>query len=257
MLRSLLSARLLPSHVLVLTVAVVCVLLGQWQFDRLAEVRDHNARLEARYAAPPLTLDTVDVSAASSGDLQFRRFTASGTFRPEQEVLHRNRDHHGAQGFHILTPLVTHEGPVILVRRGWVPREHDSPPVTEAPPPEGEVTVSGFLEQPVGQPGFGPRDPDEGHLQRVFHADLDRLEGQITGELFPMVLHLEELQPASGHPLPLPAPRPVLNEANHLSYAVQWHTFALIALGAYGAWLWKRSQRLQAEARAKDPVPAA
>lgn len=250
---------MIVSHLLVLAVAATLVSLGQWQLDRLRQVRDNNALLEARLALPPASLAELATEEAvlDAAELEFRRVEARGVYRPEQEVLQRNRTHLGQQGFHVLTPLVLTDaapptgpdGPaegdelVVLVRRGWVPATHADPPVAAARPPEGEVVVTGILERPVAQPGVGARDPDEGRLERVFHADTTRLAAQVDGHLLGMILRLEEQAPAAADTLPMALDRPVLDEANHLSYAIQWHAFALLALGTYAAWLRSRGRR--------------
>lgn len=254
MLRDLVRPRAIVSHLLVLGVAALCVALGQWQLDRLAAVRDNNDRLAARLDASPVDLGAL-VAAGPDVDqdaYEFRRVEARGAFRPDQEVLQRNREHLGRAGFHVLTPLELTGGGVILVRRGWVPAELSEPPVAEAAPPAGEVVVTGVLERSVSQPSFGARDPDEGVLERVFHPDTARLDRQVDGALFPMVLRLETPTPAGASELPRPLDPPVLSEANHLSYAVQWHSFAALALISYGAWLWKRHR----DSRDRVPVAA-
>jgi surfeit locus 1 family protein len=244
------------THLLVLAVAGTCIWLGQWQLDRLAEVRANNALLAERLAADPVDLAALaDADADRDIDeaaLEFRRVEVTGTFRPGEEVLQRNRDHQGQQGFHLLTPLQLTDGGVVLVRRGWVPAALSEPPVQEALPPTTVVTVNGILERPVEQPGFGPQDPDEGTLQRVFHTDTARLDRQIEGPLFPMVLRMEVTEQLPPGELPVAITRPVLDEANHLSYAVQWHAFAVIAVVTYGAYLWSRRRRT-AEAASDAP----
>ena len=247
MIRDLLRPKALLSHVLVLAVAVVCVVLGNWQLSRLAEVRANNALLAERLEAPALDLaELVGPDAVDEEALEFRSVTATGVFRPDEEVLQRNRDHQGQQGFHLLTPLELQDGEVVLVRRGWVPASMSEPPVAEALPPDGAVTVTGILERPVSQPGFGARDPDDGHLERVFHTDTQRLDRQVEGALYPMVLRLETQDPPltdGPGELPLAIERPELDEANHLSYALQWYSFAALALITYGAWLFTRRRR--------------
>jgi len=246
MIRDLLRPKALLSHVLVLAVAVVCIALGNWQLSRLAEVRATNALLAERLEAPALELADLlgpDAGSVDEEALEFRSVTATGVFRPQQEVLQRNREHQGQQGFHLLTPLELQNGEVVLVRRGWVPATYSDPPVSVAAPPEGAVTVTGILERPVAQPGFGARDPEEGQLDRVFHTDTQRLDRQIDGELFPMVFRLETQDPPLNDgpgEFPLAIVSPQLDEANHLSYALQWFSFAGLALITYGAWLWSR-----------------
>jgi surfeit locus 1 family protein len=241
---------MLLSHLLVLTVVLTMVLLGQWQLRRLAEVRTVNETLAARVDAAPIGLDvldgvTLDDSGAIAG-LEFRRVEATGTYRPEDEVLQRGRPRNGQPGFHVLTPLDTTDGTVV-VRRGWVPDDLDTPGVPETAPPAGEVTVTGFLERSIPQP-TGPlsqTDTPDGRLERVFHADVSRIDQQVEGDLLPMLVHLEEQSPAQG-PLPLPAERPGFDEGTHLSYAVQWFIFATTATVAYGAWLRRRLSRSRA-----------
>lgn len=246
MLRDLLRPTALVSHLLVLIVAVGCVALGMWQLDRLGETRENNARLAERLEAPPVDVATLTSGPVDDAAFEFRPVTATGTYRHDEEVLQRNRSHGGQTGFHLLTPLELDDGAVVLVRRGWVPSELSEPRAAETAPPTGTVTVRGVLERPVAQPGFGARDPDEGHLERVFHTDTARLDRQVAGELFPMVLRLETQQPPLNDgpgDLPLTVVSPELDEANHLSYAFQWFSFAALALITYGAWLVTRERR--------------
>jgi surfeit locus 1 family protein len=251
----LLRPRALLGHVLVLLVAGACVALGLWQLDRLGQVRDHNTRLADRMDGE--VVDVADLDPAVDPDeLEFRPATATGTFRPEEEVLQRGQqDPRGQQGYHVLTPLELTDADVVLVRRGWVPTGLDTPPVTQAAPPSGEVTVTGLLEAPVGQPGFGPRDPEDGRLERVFHTDTARLDGQVTGHLLPVVLRAEG--PPVDAEFPVALERPVLDEANHRSYAVQWFSFAALALITYGVWLVRRPRRADPPPPLEGPPAAA
>jgi surfeit locus 1 family protein len=245
MLRTLVSPRLLLSHLLVLVVVVGCLAASLWQWDRLGQARENNERLEARLQADPVdvaSLDGLRSGELAPEELEFRRVEATGTFRPEEEVLQRNQSHRQTQGLHVLTPLELTDGSVVLVRRGWVPSDLDDPPVDQAPPPEGEVRVEGVLELSVEQPGIGARDPDDGLLERVFHSDVQRLDRQVDGELLPMVLRLEDVTGETGE-LPIVLDAPTIDEGSHLSYTLQWLSFALIALVTYVLWLRKRVRR--------------
>lgn len=258
----LLRPTAIVSHLLVLTVVATCVALGQWQLDRLQFVRAENARALERLAEPAVPLsqlaDPLEAGAADQEALEFRRVEATGTYRPDEEVLQRNRRYQNQTGFHVLTPLELSDGGVVLVRRGWVPSVLDEPPVTEAPPPSGTTTVVGVLERPVSQPGFGPTDPDEGELARVFHTDTTRLDRQIDGALFPMVLRIDTvLDNPTEDQLPFPAGPPELDEGSHLSYTIQWHIFAVLAAVTYAAWWWRRLRRDDGSPRTgpDSPVP--
>lgn len=243
--------RWLVTHLLILVVSLGCVRLGLWQLDRLEHRRAENTRLQERLAAPALELSSVtDLSSgAATEELEYRRVQVTGTYRTEEEVLQRSRAHRGENGYHVLTPLVTDGGAVLLVRRGWVPYRLDEPPVRQALPPDGEVTVRGYLETSEEQSGFGPTDPEDGRLARVFRADVARLDRQVSGELWPMLVHLESQVPPPGE-LPRPAPRPEFDEANHLSYALQWFSFAVIAIVGYALAI--RSRRREGDGPATD-----
>jgi surfeit locus 1 family protein len=260
MLRELFSLRLIASHLLVLAVAAGCVTAGLWQWERLQQVREHNALTEERMAAEPVQLEEIVGTDPDTEALEYRRVTATGTFRADEEVVQRNQSYQGNQGLYVLTPLELDDGTPVLVQRGWVPSGFDDPPLAQAPPPAGRVEVTGLLEPSVDQPGFGAQDPEEGTLQRVFHADTTRLDRQVEGELFPMVLRLQEPAPADGE-LPLPVGDPELDEANHFSYAMQWYSFALLALVTYGAWLVRRlrhrDEPVMGPSRETDEAPPA
>lgn len=244
MLRRLLRPSAIVSHLLVLTVVVTCVALGQWQLDRLQAARANNALAAERLGAEPADLealaDPTQNGPIDEAALEYRRVEVTGTFRTDEEVLQRNRSLKNQSGFHVLTPLELTGGGVVLVRRGWVPASLEEPPVAEAAPPPGEVTVVGVLERPVDQPRFGAHDPDTGVLERVFHTDTSRLDRQVDGELFPMVLRVDaEVEHPTAADLPVPVGPPELDEGSHLSYALQWHIFAVLALVTYVLW-WRR-----------------
>ncbi len=243
-LRALVRPAALLSHVLVLAVVGMLVALGQWQLERLDQVRTSNALLVERTAAAPVDLLTLMRPGGTAIDsVEFLRVTATGRFVPDEEVLQRNRVQRGLQGLDVLTPFDLGDGLTVLVRRGWVPTTMDTPPVRDAPPPGGVVTISGILERTVTQPSFGARDPDQGVLERVFHPDTQRLDRQMSGSLLPVVLRMDALPGATAVTLPAAPGAPTLDEGSHLSYAAQWHLFALLAIGAYGFWWRARLRR--------------
>lgn len=249
MLRTLLRPKALLSHVLVLAVIGALVTLGQWQFERLDQRRSANARLEERLAAAPIDLDELE-PPIDTEVLEYRRVTATGTYLTDEELLLRGRQWRGQAGFDVFTPLELVDGTLVLVRRGWVPREFDEPPVAQAQPPAGQVTVHGYLERSVPEPSFGPQNPEEGELSIIQVPDLERIAPQLPGPLLPMTLTLLEQDPpqvaseelaANGlDPLPRARGREPPDEGSHLSYAVQWHAFGLLALIAYVAYWTQR-----------------
>jgi surfeit locus 1 family protein len=165
--------------------------------------------------------------------LAYRSVTASGTFDTGHELLLFGRTLDGRPGHHVLTPLLLDDGRALVVDRGWVPYELDTPPVGPAAPPEGEVEVRGYLLPPVEDPdAAGERSPD-GRLLTVTALDLDTISGSIPAPVLPLAVQLQRVQPPSGRDLPRVVPPPEPSEGPHLSYAIQWFTFATIAVVGY------------------------
>ncbi|HEX6845174.1 MAG TPA: SURF1 family protein [Actinomycetota bacterium] len=205
-----------------IVVAAVCVRLGVWQLDRLEQRRASNDAVRTGLAAEPTTL----AAAMQADDPAYRRVVVTGVFDATHEVILYGRTQEGRPGDHVLTPLVVSDGEAVLVDRGWIPFEPDRSVPVEGPAAavEGDVTVEGFLvrSEDTGE----DTGPTIDTIQRI---DLERLGSQMPYRLAPFALQLERQSPAVD--APVPAPRPDLPEGPHLSYAIQWFAFAVIALG--------------------------
>ncbi|HEX7022676.1 MAG TPA: SURF1 family protein [Trueperaceae bacterium] len=259
----LLRPRWIVGHVLVVAVAAACISLGLWQLRRLDQRLAYNALVEARLAAPPQPLaaleDQVDVAApAQAADsAAYRRARVSGRYDTDRELLLRSRAYQGRAGYHVLTPLVFAPGRAILIDRGWVPYEMNEPPVLAAAPPAGRVTVTGMLVASQHEPAsrLAPKDPATGPLDAVFWVDILRLADQFPYVLEPVYLELGKQVPAQAGELPVPPPPPELSRGPHMGYALQWFSFALIALLGYPIVL-RRSVRKAGERAGLGPQGA-
>lgn len=231
-MKALLTPRWIAAHVVVIVVAVVFVNLGLWQLRRLEERRLDNAVTESRYLAPPEDLTTLVAAAGDDlSSLEFRRAIVSGTYDPAQEVLIRNQVYRGQAGFHVITPLVIGDGEAVLVNRGWVPLALDTPPIDEAPPPEGELEVTGWIRPTQTRPALGPEDPATGVLAVMNRVDIPRIQQQTDLDLTPVYLVVEG---SDSETLPVALAAPEFDdEGSHLAYAIQWFAFTLIGVVGY------------------------
>ena len=210
--------------ILALVVAGVCVKLGFWQLDRLHGRRDVNARIRVGLAQPARPLGELLAEHPATA-LGFRQITVTGTYDTADEVILYGRTLDGQNGNHVLTPLQPSDGgPLVIVDRGWVPFEMDTPPVGAAAPPSGTVTVTGALFPPDATGGDVLTSPT------VSRVDLTQLAATLGQDVLPMYVLLAEQDPAQPNGLPRPAPLPELTEGPHLSYALQWFAFATIAV---------------------------
>ena len=141
-----------------LTLAAFAVLigLGVWQLKRLAWKEGLIAEIETRTKAPPITLAEAMAIAREGRDPSYYRVKVEGSFDHAKE-LYLYAVSEGRVGWHVITPLKTEAGDVVLVDRGFVPDELKSP----ASRPQGElagaVAVSGIVRVPETQGCLHPR----------------------------------------------------------------------------------------------------
>ena len=244
MRRWYLRPRWLFLHLTVLVATVLFVSLGLWQLRRLEGRRTSNATIEAQLARAPVPFGALLAELGADGDPDQRRVIVSGRYDPERELLLRSRSYRGEPGRHVLTPLLLDGDSALLVDRGWVPLPFDTPPLAQAAPPPGTVELEGrlFAERDPPTGPLVPRDPPDGELTIAYYIDTDRLAAQFPYALEPFYLELERQVPVQEGELPVPPQPPELSEGSHLSYALQWFAFALIAVVGYGALL-RRGRR--------------
>jgi surfeit locus 1 family protein len=255
-----LQPKWVAGHVLVVVLVVLFVNLGLWQLQRLDEKRERNAAISARSSAPVQPLDEVVVAEAAPSEvdgLVYRRATARGTWDADASVLVRSRSLRGRPGFHVLTPLVTGDGTALIVNRGFVPFTGDPQEALAATRPRpGPVEVTGLLLASQQREGIGPTDPAEGVLEQIARVDLARLQQQYRGDLYPMYLQLASQSPAPAGELPVVLPEPEQDEGNHLSYAVQWFSFAAIGAGGWPLLLRHTARERRHDAPSLSVVPS-
>ena len=222
--------------VLVLLGSALCVRLGIWQLDRLAQRRAFNAHVTEMWSLPALTLDARD--GAGLADMEFRAVEVSGSYDFVNQVALRNQYHEGELGFHLLTPLVLEPDVAVLVDRGWIPAEGNSAPDSwRAYDEPSDVTINGILRrgQATAEIG-GLSDPDlapgQSRLEVWNMVNLARIGAQLPYRLLDAYVQPDP-DPADNQP-PIPyQPQIELSEGPHLGYAGQWFVFAAMLFFGY------------------------
>jgi cytochrome oxidase assembly protein ShyY1 len=224
--RFLLSPRWLRLIAAALVVAAGCVALGFWQLDRFHQKQARSDLVHENVAAEPVPADELlgDGRALPAAE-EWRRVEAHGRYDEAHELLVRNRPLEGSTGYYVLTPLVTDDGPALLVNRGWVPvgaTARTRPEVPAAPP--GEVTV--IVRARPSEPSDHKAVPLVGQVRRI---DVPAIAATLPYDVYGGYGELVEQRPAAAaSPTVLPEPEPGLGP--HLAYAFQWWLFAVIAL---------------------------
>lgn len=198
-------------------VAAVCVRLGLWQLDRREERQARNATIALAFREPPVPAEI----AARDSMRRFRRVSVTGRWDYGREVTVSGRTRNGSPGVHVLTPTILEDGTEIVVNRGWV-YSPDARTIELAKWNEGsEANLVGYVDEPPS----ALRD-SSASMYVVALAD-----SGATAE-------------PPDRPARLHAPA-FADEGPHLNYAVQWFSFAAIAL--IGTPLVVRKQRRRRE----------
>jgi surfeit locus 1 family protein len=226
-----LRARLLVI-VSITVVALVCLALGLWQMDRLRQRRAANVvALEAR-SAPPVRLEGgVPLPVSLDG----RRVSATGHYDHVHDVVLRGKAYRGSPGVEIVSPLVLDGGrTAVLVNRGFVPTPDAVTVQTDSVREFGRVRVEGTALTVLSGSG-APLERNGGTTWT--RLDLDALSKRMPYQLAPIYIRQSPDTALPRFPRRLD-PLPI-DDGPHLSYAIQWFAFAVMAL-VFGAVILKK-----------------
>jgi surfeit locus 1 family protein len=216
-----------PSRLLLLgcfvAVALVCSRLGLWQVQRLRERRAANAEALAARLKPPVVIKEGDPASAGLID---RRVAATGRYDDEHAIIIRGRVYQGVPGVEIVSPLLLHDGKsAVLVNRGFVPAP-DAFTVDPAPLREpGSVRVEG-IALPIQAGGGAPLQ--QGEETTWARLDLDALRPRLPYPISPV--YIRQLPDSTLPRFPRRLEPLPLDDGPHLSYAIQWFSFSVMAL---------------------------
>ena len=217
--------------------------LGAWQLQRLQWKLALIARVNSHMAAAPLPLDKI--LAMGGDDAQYRRVSLTGRFDHAREAYVFTTAEGGTPVYHVLTPLRTDAG-WLMVDRGEVPKELLDPALRAAGNASSRHWVdraAAYIDDPIrvtgvwrlpDAPGAFTPAPDTAH--RIWYArdlaGMARADG--------LTLLTPELVEADATPNPGGWPRGgqtlVSFRNQHLSYAVTWFGLALCLLGVWMAY---------------------
>ncbi len=240
---------------LAVLLSALFIRLGIWQLDRHGQRLEEAGLRDSRAALPPVDLSRAlgegEISLPSdAAEVWWRSVRLSGQYDRAHEILLRSRSLAGRPGVELLTPLVldlpdAREGTgakraptlAVLVIRGWLPAPDGlRPRLTDAWPPgrpsdseAAAVTVEG-----VAVPGSEAASaPVRVEIEGAEHAAVAAVDLEAIADLLPYGVapfYLRATDPGVAGPGLAPPPPLPAGSGPHLSYAVQWFSFALIAL---------------------------
>lgn len=222
------SRRTLLFCALALAAAALFVRLGFWQIARLHERQARNAVVAQRQQTSPVPFAALPRDTAQ---VRYRPTTVVGAYDYAHELVLTSRTHDGAPGVELLTPVrVAGTDTAVLVDRGWV-YAPDGSTIDRARWREGDSAhVGGHVElyTPDGAGVTAARDP-----RVVRRASRQEVAAKLPYPVAPYYVLYTADTAGSRHPVRRePA---ALDDGPHRSYAVQWFSFAVIALVGAGA----------------------
>ena len=209
-------------------VALVCLQLGSWQLSR-ADARQERLDRQERLGEES-GRSLAEVLGEEAPD--FHRLRVRGEFDNERSILLDNRIVDSMAGYHVLTPLETEDG-TVLVNRGWIPRGRDRAQLPEIPDIEGEVEVRGHART------YDPRtmvlaedDLEEASWPlRVQRVDMEELSGVLGVELAPFEIRVDpDLSLEADEQFTRRWRDVSMTPQRHRAYAVQWFGIGTVAV---------------------------
>ena len=214
-----------------LAAIALTVALGQWQLRRADEKLALQAAWDRTAQAAPLAVGGAQFGAVAA-QLPMR-VTVSGRFLHEHAVWLDNRQLEGRAGLILITPLRLDDGGVVLVNRGFAPRDPlDRTRLPEVARPPDEVSIEGLAVAQVSRVrAIGENAPAGGRAvwQNLDFDEFERRSGLTVARWV--------VQQSSGGDEGLLRnwPAPAAGVDRHRGYALQWFSLAalLVALTAF------------------------
>jgi surfeit locus 1 family protein len=214
----------------VLIVLSVCFValttsLGFWQLRRRAQRLAQNAEVTARLADAPVLVTRLTHDSAA---LHYRRVFLNGRYDYSREIKIVDRTRNGSPGINIVTPVrIAGTDTAVLVNRGWV-YAPDGLTVDLAHWREADSVAGTGYARPLFRV-FSGSPVLQGRPDSFRWLDLTALRPRLPYPVYPFVIVLEGDTEAHGK-IPPRVPPPPLDEGPHMSYAIQWFSFAIIAV---------------------------
>ncbi len=213
--------------ILVVLGMALLVWLGFWQLDRQEQKRTFNTLMAERWRTEPFDLNSAALPADLDA-LEYRRVVAEGEWDYDNQILISNQAYNGSAGYIVVTPLVLAENRAVLVARGWAPSDLAAPENwAQLAEPPGQP-VMGLARKSQDLPNGGISTPVSIAQREFYRIDIPAIQGQMPYQLEPGYLEQMPEEGRSATQFPIRQEPMALDEGNHLSYAIQWFTFAAV-----------------------------
>jgi surfeit locus 1 family protein len=192
--------------------------LGTWQLYRLQWKMDLISEIT-------FGLDSTPIEYSNSIKKNYQRVVSDGFYNYNDQIYLYSLNQKGKPGFDVITPFETIGKEIVLVNRGWIPKELKELP--EINSMQGSTKVTGLLRKIYKANIFKPNNDIKDNIW--FSINLDDME-EFTGKKFSnYIIYLEDLDAK------VPSPKKITVDVpnNHLKYAITWYSIAISILLYY------------------------
>lgn len=207
---------------LALGLCVLFTFLGQWQLGRAQEKRE--AIDQANQLVPAVHVTPKTVDKKNFEKYLYKPVELSGQILNARNMFLDNQLYQGKAGVHVITPVLVNDH-VILVNRGWIPKEKTRG-AQIGYIPESTPLVGRFKKNHVNP--FGKETAQCPPPQWPFvvqKLDPEFLSSCLGYPLAPLVLMLDPKDPYCYHQGLFKVT--TMSPEKHLGYAFQWFALAL------------------------------
>jgi surfeit locus 1 family protein len=220
---------------------VILISLGNWQMERKVWKANLIDLVNKRIASSTSSFEEVVALSKNLDDIRFRPVTVKGVFDHTQE-RHYFLPFKGKVGWHVITPLKTEAGDVVLIDRGFVPEGLKDASLRSKGLVEGPQVIEGLVRLSEEGNYFSPLNDVRGNKWYV--RDVQELYASLKGDVkrsFPFMIDQKRIE-TSGE-WPRPGVTKVKFSDKHLGYALTWYGLALTLIGVFIAFAFSRLRK--------------
>ena len=204
--------------------------LGFWQVDRAQQKTTLLTLADSKDKEPQLIRQV----PSDWNALNYQSVRLQGEWLPAQSFLVDNRVYKRQVGYELLTPFRLGDGSLVMVNRGWQPKQSASAELAE-----DSDTVGGVVYLPSRGYAIGEAIAVADEWPAVsLYLDLEAFSARLQKPLQPVVLVVDKADKNALIPIWTPV---VSGPERHWGYAAQWFGLALVLM-IFGV-IWARKSR--------------
>lgn len=200
----------------------ICLSAGFWQLGRADEKQALFAAFDRMNDSEPQRGPVPDSVAEAH---LYQRFTLTGRYDPDRQILLDNMVHNGRSGYQVLTPLRI-GSTAVLINRGWLPADPDRNVLPDIEVRDKLRDVTGRLNR-LPRSGYELEptisSPDTAWPRRLLFPSVEEITDHIGFTVHDYQLLLDPAEPDGFTREWRPA---LMSPEKHLGYAIQWFMIA-------------------------------